>query len=168
MAVKIVRQPNQIALIGAPSSAAAFSSGSEKAPAALRAAGLIEKLKDIGYEVTDFGDCAPQVFAEEDEHKRARNLPAIVASLHDLKPERNRRSSPEHWCWCWEATVHKLWRCSPGVGGITSTSAYFGSIVMQILILRRRPRRAGLMAWYWPAFTGEDRRSWCGSGANRR
>jgi arginase len=86
LAVKIVRQPNKIALIGAPSSAAAFSPGSEKAPAALRAAGLIEKLKDIGYEVTDFGDCAPQVFAEDDEHKRARNLPAIVASLHDLKP----------------------------------------------------------------------------------
>ena len=86
MAVKIVRQPNKIALIGAPSSAAAFSPGSEKAPAALRAAGLVDKLKAIGYEVTDFGDCAPQVFAEDDEHKRARNLPAIVASLNELKP----------------------------------------------------------------------------------
>jgi len=86
LAVKIVRQPNKIALIGAPSSAAAFSPGSEKAPAALRAAGLVDKLKAIGYEVTDFGDCAPQVFAEDDEHKRARNLPAIVASLNELKP----------------------------------------------------------------------------------
>jgi arginase len=86
LAVKIVRQPNKIALIGAPSSAAAFSPGSEKAPAALRAAGLVEKLKGIGYEVTDFGDCAPQLFAEDDDHKRARNLPAIMASLHDLKP----------------------------------------------------------------------------------
>lgn len=86
MAVKIVRQPNKIALIGAPSSAAAFNPGSEKAPAALRAAGLLEKLKTIGYEVTDFGDCAPQMFADDEEHKRARNLPAIVASLNDLKP----------------------------------------------------------------------------------
>ena len=86
MAVKIVRQPNKIALIGAPSSAAAFSPGSEKAPAALRAAGLVDKLKAIGYEVTDYGDCAPQMFAEDDEHKRARNLPAIVASLNELKP----------------------------------------------------------------------------------
>lgn len=84
--MKIVRQPNKIALIGAPSSAAAFSPGSEKAPAALRAAGLLEKLQSIGYEVTDFGDCAPQFFADDDEHKRARNLPAIVASLNDLKP----------------------------------------------------------------------------------
>jgi arginase len=86
LAVKIVRQPNHIALIGAPSSAAAFSPGSEKAPAALRAAGLTERLQSIGFEVTDFGDCAPQLFADDDEHQRARNLPAIVASLNDLKP----------------------------------------------------------------------------------
>ncbi|HEX8871274.1 MAG TPA: arginase family protein [Candidatus Acidoferrum sp.] len=86
MAVKIVRQPNKIALIGAPSSAAAFLPGSEKAPAALRNAGLIARLQSIGYEVTDYGDCAPRLFADDDEHKRARNLPEIVASLNDLKP----------------------------------------------------------------------------------
>jgi arginase len=86
LAVKIVRQPNKIALIGAPSSAAGFGPGSEKAPAALRAAGLIERLQSIGYEVVDFGDCAPRLFADDDEHKRARNIPAIVAALHDLKP----------------------------------------------------------------------------------
>jgi arginase len=86
LAVKIVRQPNKIALIGAPSSAAGFGPGSEKAPAALRAAGLIEKLQSIGYEVTDFGDCAPRLFAEDDDHKRSRNIPEIVAALNDLKP----------------------------------------------------------------------------------
>ena len=64
MAVKIVRQPNKIALIGAPSSAAAFFAGSEKAPAALRAAGLVERLQTAGYEVTDYGDCAPRLFAD--------------------------------------------------------------------------------------------------------
>ncbi|HEY2457805.1 MAG TPA: arginase family protein [Candidatus Acidoferrum sp.] len=86
MAVKIVRQPNKIALIGAPSSAAAFAPGSEKAPAALRKAGLVEKLKSIGYEITDLGDCPPHLFADDEEHKRARNLPGIVASLNELKP----------------------------------------------------------------------------------
>ncbi|HMD39123.1 MAG TPA: arginase family protein [Candidatus Acidoferrum sp.] len=85
MAVKIVRQPKKIALIGAPSSAAAFLPGSEKAPAALRAAGLVERLQKAGYEVIDHGDCAPRLFADDDEHKRARNLPAIVAGLNDLK-----------------------------------------------------------------------------------
>ena len=86
MAVKIVRQPNKIAIIGAPSSAAAFLPGSEKAPAALRTAGIVERLQSIGYEVMDLGDCAPRLFADDDEHKRARNIPEIVASLNDLKP----------------------------------------------------------------------------------
>jgi arginase len=85
LAVKIVRQSKKIALIGAPSSAAAFSVGSEKAPAALRAAGLAEKLQAAGYEVVDHGDCAPRLFADDDEHRRARNLTEIVAGLNDLK-----------------------------------------------------------------------------------
>ena len=85
MAVKIVRQPKKIALIGAPSSAAGFAPGTEKAPAALRAAGLIERLQSAGYEVTDYGDCAPRLFADDEEHRRARNLAEIVAGLNDLK-----------------------------------------------------------------------------------
>jgi arginase len=85
LAVKIVRQPKKIALIGAPSSAAAFLLGSERAPAALRAAGLVEKLQATGFEVIDHGDCAPRLFADDDEHRRARNLTEIVAGLNDLK-----------------------------------------------------------------------------------
>ena len=85
MAVKIVRQPKKIALIGAPSSAAAFSAGSEKAPSALRGAGLVEKLQAAGYEIIDHGDCAPRLFAADEEHRRARNLTEIVAGLNDLK-----------------------------------------------------------------------------------
>jgi len=85
LAVKIVRQPKKIALIGACSSAAAFLAGTEKAPAALRAAGLVEKLKNAGFEVNDLGDCPPRLFADDDEHRRARNLPAIVAGLNDLR-----------------------------------------------------------------------------------
>jgi arginase len=87
LAVKIVRQPKKIALIGAPSSAAAFRAGSEKAPAALRAAVLVERLQSAGYEVTDYGDCAPRLFADDEEHRRARNLTEIVAGLNDLKTQ---------------------------------------------------------------------------------
>lgn len=86
MAVKIVRQPRKIALIGAPTSAAALKAGHEAAPAALRAAGLVDRLKGVGYEVADLGDCTTQVFQPDDEHPRARNLPAIVAVLNELKP----------------------------------------------------------------------------------
>lgn len=85
MAVKIVRQPKKIALIGACSSAAAFLPGTEKGPAALRAAGLVEKLTQAGFEVNDLGDCPTRMFADDEEHRRARNLSAIVAGLNDLK-----------------------------------------------------------------------------------
>ena len=85
MAAKITRQPKKIALIGAPSSAAAFLAGSEKAPAALRAAGLVQRLQSAGYEVIDHGDCAVRHFADDDENRRARNLKEIVAGLNDLK-----------------------------------------------------------------------------------
>ena len=85
MAVKIVRQPKKIALSGAPSSAAAFEPGLEKAPAAIRAAGLVEKLQSAGYEVVDHGDCTPHHFSQDDEHPRARNAAEVVAGLNELR-----------------------------------------------------------------------------------
>lgn len=86
MAVKIVRQPNKIALVGSPTSAAAMSLGHEGAPSALRAAGLIDRLQSIGYEVNDLGDDPPQKFKQDDESPRARNISGVLASLESLKP----------------------------------------------------------------------------------
>jgi arginase len=86
LAVKIVRQPKKIALIGAPTSAAALTPGHEGAPAALRAAGLVARLQSIGYEVTDMGDAVTQVSKPDEEHPRARNIPALVTALNDLRP----------------------------------------------------------------------------------
>lgn len=86
MAVKIVRQPNKIALLGAPTSAAAMSAGHEGAPAALRSAGLIDRLRAAGYEVSDLGDDPPQLYKPDDESPRARNLPRVIAALEALKP----------------------------------------------------------------------------------
>jgi arginase len=86
VAVKIVRQPNKIALLGAPTSAAAMSAGHEGAPAALRSAGLVNRLLAVGYGVTDLGDDPPQLYKPDDESPRARNLPRVIASLEALKP----------------------------------------------------------------------------------
>ncbi len=86
MAVKIVRQPNKIALLGAPTSAAAMSAGHEGAPAALRSAGLADRLRAVGYEVADLGDDPPQLYRPDDESPRARNLPRVIAALEALKP----------------------------------------------------------------------------------
>jgi arginase len=86
VAVKIVRQPNKIALLGAPTSAAAMSLGHEGAPAALRAAGLLERLRTLGYDVADLGDDPPQLFKPDEESPRARNVARVLASLESLKP----------------------------------------------------------------------------------
>ncbi|MGB8540243.1 MAG: arginase family protein [Candidatus Acidiferrales bacterium] len=86
MAVKVVRQLNKIALLGAPSSAAAMSLGHEGAPAALRAAGLVGRLASIGYTVADLGDDPPRHFKPDEESPRARNLPAVLAAVETLKP----------------------------------------------------------------------------------
>jgi arginase len=86
VAVKIVRQANKIALLGAPTSAAAMSVGHEGAPAALRAAGLTGGLREIGYDVADLGDDPVQLFKPDEESPRARNLSRVIASLEALKP----------------------------------------------------------------------------------
>lgn len=86
MAVKIVRQPNKIAILGAPTSAAAMSIGHEGAPTALRTAGIVDRLRTIGFEVLDLGDDPPQLYKPDEESPRARNLPRIIAALEALKP----------------------------------------------------------------------------------
>lgn len=86
MAVKIVRQANKIALLGAPTSAAGMSGGQEGAPAALRSAGLVERLRIVGYEVNDLGDDPVNLFKADNESPRARNLSSVIASLEALKP----------------------------------------------------------------------------------
>ena len=87
MAVKIVRQPGKIALLGAPTSSAALVPGHEAGPSALRSAGLVNRLKEVGYEVADLGDDPVQISLPDPENPRTRNLPAVVKSLETLKPK---------------------------------------------------------------------------------
>lgn len=86
MAAKIVRQPNKLILLGSPTSAAAMTAGHEGAPAALRSAGLIDRLRSIGYEVEDFGDDPVQLSKPDEESPRARNISSVLAALNALKP----------------------------------------------------------------------------------
>jgi arginase len=86
VAVKIARQANKIAILGAPTSAAALSAGHENAPSALRKAALVERLTSAGYGVNDLGDDPPQLSKPDEESPRARNLPGVIASLEALKP----------------------------------------------------------------------------------
>src|SRR5580700_10634879 len=63
-----------------------MSLGHEGAPAALRAAGLVERLGSIGYTVADLGDDPPRHFKADEESPRARNLQGVLAAVETLKP----------------------------------------------------------------------------------
>lgn len=65
-------------LIGVPTSAGAHHAGQDRAPAALREAGLLERLQAVGVRITDAGDLPGAVFAADPLHPRARNLAAVA------------------------------------------------------------------------------------------
>ncbi len=85
MAVKIHRDPKKVALIGVPSSAGSHGPGAERAPAALRAAGLAARLEAAGYEVVDHGDTPTYLYQPDEEHPRARNTDAVVQAMSALR-----------------------------------------------------------------------------------
>lgn len=86
MAVKITRQTKNIVLLGSATSAAAMRAGHERAPSALRAAGIADRLIAAGFQVADQGDTATYVYQPDDEHPRARNVSSILKLLNDLRP----------------------------------------------------------------------------------
>jgi arginase len=86
LAVKITRQTKNIVLLGSATSAAALRAGHERAPAALRAAGITDRLKGAGFNVADHGDTATYLSEPDNERPRARNVSAILKSLNDLRP----------------------------------------------------------------------------------
>ena len=65
-------------VIGVPTSAGAHHAGQERAPAALRKAGLIKALRAAGESVKDAGDLPGAVFAADHQATGPRNLDAVV------------------------------------------------------------------------------------------
>ena len=68
----------RLAILGSPSGAGACGVGQEQAPAALRAAGLIELLGGAGLEVSDLGDLPEVPWRPDRARPRAQNLEAVV------------------------------------------------------------------------------------------
>ena len=67
-----------LTLLGVPTSAGAFTPGQEKAPAALREAGLPTALGERGIDVRDLGDAPVWRWRPDTERPRAQNLDAVV------------------------------------------------------------------------------------------
>jgi arginase len=70
-----------LGLIGVPSSAGAYAPGQEQAPAALREAGLVERLTSAGIVVVDHGDGVVWRWRPDREQPRAQNLGAVVSTI---------------------------------------------------------------------------------------
>jgi len=70
---------DRIAVIGVPSSAGAFAVGQEEAPAALRAAGLLDALTAAGVAVDDLGDSPIVRWHPDRANPRAQNEAEVIA-----------------------------------------------------------------------------------------
>ncbi|HST66659.1 MAG TPA: arginase family protein [Mycobacteriales bacterium] len=68
----------QVTVIGVPSCAGTHGPGQELAPAALRAAGLIDRLAAAGLDVADAGDLAAVPFRTDPANRTAQNLAAVA------------------------------------------------------------------------------------------
>jgi arginase len=68
----------RLGLIGIPSSVGAHWPGQEKAPRALREAGLVEYVEERGLRVTDRGDLPRARFRPDPERRHPQNLAAVV------------------------------------------------------------------------------------------
>lgn len=83
----IGRMSKTIGLLGVPSSAAAHWPGQEKAPAALREAGLIRLLREAGLEVEDHGDRPVVRWRPHPTERRPHNLSRVVEVLSDARAQ---------------------------------------------------------------------------------
>jgi arginase len=72
------------ALIGVPTSAGAHHAGQERAPDALRGAGLAERLTAAGEPAHDLGNLPEAPFAVDRDHPGARNLAAVARVAREV------------------------------------------------------------------------------------
>jgi arginase len=154
---------NQIAIIGVPSSAGARRTGQERAPAAFRAAGILDRLRARGLDVTDLGDLPTASFRPDPAHPRQQNL-ALVAEVTGQVANRVDRALASHqWplllggdCSLTVGVVSGLIRHHPRLGLIyfdgdvdletpeTTPSGAFDGMVMAHILGRGVPELAGV------------------------
>jgi arginase len=75
---------SRVSVVGVPNSAGSYAAGQDQAPAALRAAGLIDALVAAGLEVHDDGDLPVQAWKPDRVHPYAQNVEQVEICLKEL------------------------------------------------------------------------------------
>ena len=78
------RRTRPLSVIGAPSSAGAYGPGQERAPDALRAHGLIDKLRTSVLDVVDRGNGTTITWRADEKHPEAANADLVAAAARAL------------------------------------------------------------------------------------
>jgi arginase len=79
-----VSGPGRLTIVGAPSSAGAYAPGQERAPGALRDAGLVAALEGAGWTVEDRGDVDEVRWAPDGDDPRAANCDSAARVAGDV------------------------------------------------------------------------------------
>lgn len=69
---------DRVSILGVPSAAGTHGPGQERAPEALRRAGLVARLEERGTEVHDHGDLPVFTFSSDPEDRKRQNLGRVV------------------------------------------------------------------------------------------
>jgi arginase len=85
-----------VTVLGVPTSAAAFAPGQELAPAALREAGLLDRLTAEGVEVADLGDSPVWRWRPDTARPRAQNLAEVARIARETGERVARARQEEH------------------------------------------------------------------------
>jgi arginase len=111
-----------VGIIGVPTSAGAFAPGQEQAPAALREAGIVARLRDAGADVRDHGDRERWRWRPDRARPRAQNLDQVVEIVSDTA--RRVGASID----AGETTLVLGGDCTVGIGTVTAHARAAGDV----------------------------------------
>ena len=106
-----------VTVIGAATSAGTHHAGQERAPDAMRAAGLIERLVRAGITVTDHGNVVRETFRVDAGHRPARNWPPPSGRRRRSRTRSSSRRGTVRCCSCSAGTAPSpsaSWRACSG------------------------------------------------------
>jgi arginase len=81
---------HKVAVLGVPTAAGARGPGMERAPFALRAAGLLTRLKEAGANVVNLSDLSLFPYRDDPGHPRLRNAEVVACALRATADEMTR------------------------------------------------------------------------------